>query len=150
MATKVPFEAEDYLIFRPKFDRWVDSTQCRKIDFICCIFSMYTGQKFPAFGQPSWYGKLIFLPHSSDLRNTIHLLFGPVTRIRLLKCHVLYRKCTSPIFFPYIILDYNLFDKSKHSLFQGLILHFFIWISSQLSVAIKKNSNFNLTLFSQA
>ena len=28
MATKVPFEAGDYLIFRPKVDRWVDSTQC--------------------------------------------------------------------------------------------------------------------------
>ena len=27
-ATKVPFEAGDYLIFRPKVDRWVDSTQC--------------------------------------------------------------------------------------------------------------------------
>ena len=29
IATKVPFEARDYLIFRPKVDRWVDSTQCQ-------------------------------------------------------------------------------------------------------------------------
>ena len=28
MATKVPFVAGDYLIFRPKVDRWVDFTQC--------------------------------------------------------------------------------------------------------------------------
>ena len=27
MSTKVPFEAGDYLIFRPKVDRWVDFTQ---------------------------------------------------------------------------------------------------------------------------
>ena len=27
MATKVPFEAGDYLIFRPKVDRWVGSIQ---------------------------------------------------------------------------------------------------------------------------
>ena len=28
MVTKIPFGAGDYLIFRPKVDQWVDSTQC--------------------------------------------------------------------------------------------------------------------------
>ena len=28
MATKVAFEAGDYLIFKPKVDRWVNFTQC--------------------------------------------------------------------------------------------------------------------------
>ena len=28
MVIKVPFKVGDYLIFMPKVDRWVDSTQC--------------------------------------------------------------------------------------------------------------------------
>ena len=72
MATKVPSEAGDYLIFRPKVDRWVDSTQC---DYVGLIFEMskFRNISHSTFGcskgwpPPLWASK-------TDLTDLFHLL----------------------------------------------------------------------------
>ena len=60
-----------------------------------------TRKKISALGELSWCGTLNFLPHSSNLRYTIHLIFRSVRRAHHLSCHVLCRKC--------IYLYYNIF-----------------------------------------